>query len=123
MASTEQRSNPPLVNNTGPGTEIADFLPIPAINPAEKVGPDKPNPTGGVEDGGTFSHALATDKNPDLPKGKAQRGHADSDIEDVVDLGWNEKKEDIPAPLVGGMDNEELWLLVRRFNRVGEPQK
>ncbi|KAK4166850.1 hypothetical protein QBC43DRAFT_312545 [Cladorrhinum sp. PSN259] len=119
MASTEQRSDPPLVNNTGPGTELADFLPIPAMNPAETetVGPQKPNPPDGVDSGDTFSHALATDNNPDLPKGVAQRDHGDSEIEDVVDLGWNEKKEDIPAPLVGGMDNEELWLLVRRFNR------
>ncbi|KAK3987360.1 hypothetical protein QBC44DRAFT_331635 [Cladorrhinum sp. PSN332] len=117
MASTQQRSDPPLVSNTGPGTEITDFLPIPATNPAETVGPQKPKPSEGVEGGGTFSHDLATDNNPDIPKGIAQHDHGGAEMEDVVDLGWNEKKEDIPAPLVGGMDNEELWLLVRRFNR------
>jgi len=38
--------------------------------------------------------------------------------EEVKDLGWNEPKEDIAAPLVGGLDNETLWMLVRRFNKV-----
>lgn len=119
MASTDERSNPLLVNNTGPGTEISDFLPIPATDATTTARPQKPQAAEGVEGGNTFSHELATHKNPDLLQGIAQQDHGDSEIEDVVDLGWNEKKENIPGPLIGGMDNEELWLLVRRFNRVG----
>jgi hypothetical protein len=47
-------------------------------------------------------------------KGFAQHPHDD----EVVDLGWNKPKEDVPAPLVGGIGNEDLWLLIRRFNKV-----
>jgi hypothetical protein len=36
-----------------------------------------------------------------------------------MDLGWNEPKEAVAKPLVGGLSNEDLWLLVRRFNKVG----
>ncbi|KAK8070252.1 hypothetical protein PG994_006868 [Apiospora phragmitis] len=61
----------------------------------------------------TLSHALALDDHEE--KGRAQQDHFE---EDVLDLGWNEKKERIAAPLVGGLGNEDLWLLVRRFNKV-----
>lgn len=61
----------------------------------------------------TASHALALADHDE--KGAAQQDH---DAE-VQDLGWNEPKEKVAQPLVGGMDNEELWLLVRRFNKVG----
>ncbi|KAI4734174.1 hypothetical protein E4T50_15280 [Aureobasidium sp. EXF-12298] len=59
----------------------------------------------------TASHALAQ-ADVDV-KGVAQLAHNS----EVKDLGWNEPPEKIPAPLVGGMDNEELWVLVRRFNK------
>jgi len=62
----------------------------------------------------TASHALAQEAlNADV-LGVAQQNHG----EEVVDLGWNEPKELIAAPLVGGVDNEELWKLIRRFNKV-----
>lgn len=60
----------------------------------------------------TDSHALATGT-PDL-KGLAQQGTTAH----VKDLGWNEPKEVIPSPLVGGLQNEDLWILIRRFNKV-----
>lgn len=64
----------------------------------------------------TESHTLAMQaaKSP-LPeeRGAAQVEHGD----EVVNLGWNEPKEQIAQPLVGGMENEDLWLLVRRFNK------
>ncbi len=61
----------------------------------------------------TESHALA---NADHDwKGATQIGH---DEPGVKDLGWTEPPENIPAPLVGGLRNEHLWLLVRRFNKV-----
>jgi len=59
----------------------------------------------------TESHALAM-QNPEI-KGLAQIEHGN----EVEDLGWNEPKENIAAPLVGGLENEELWLLIRRFNK------
>ena len=61
----------------------------------------------------TESHALAAADHEE--KGVAQQVH--SDVE-VKDLGWNENPQNVPKPLVGGLSNEELWLLVRRFNKV-----
>ncbi|KZS97170.1 hypothetical protein SISNIDRAFT_449932 [Sistotremastrum niveocremeum HHB9708] len=60
----------------------------------------------------TESHALAQADH--FEKGASQMQHFETEVKD---LGWNEKPEDVPAPLVGGLDNEELWTLVRRFNK------
>lgn len=36
---------------------------------------------------------------------------------EIDDLGWSEDPS-VPVPLIRGMNNEQLWLLVRRFNQV-----
>lgn len=61
----------------------------------------------------TESHALANEDH-DL-RGAAQIDH---NATEVKDLGWNENPKDVPKPLVGGLPNEDLWTLVRRFNKV-----
>jgi hypothetical protein len=66
-----------------------------------------------VEDAPTDSHAIAMADHED--KGAAQLDHSEPEVKD---LGWDEKPENIPAPLVGGLPNEDLWILVRRFNKV-----
>ena len=66
-----------------------------------------------TESHSTESHALASADHDN--KGFAQLDH---NATEVKDLGWNEHPEDVPKPLVGGLPNEELWLLVRRFNKV-----
>jgi hypothetical protein len=58
------------------------------------------------------SHALATE-NHEL-KGAAQEAGSEAHI---TDLGWRANAEGV-ATLVGGLPNEELWTLVRRFNKV-----
>jgi len=70
-------------------------------------------PARALEHAPTDSHALATENHEE--KGFAQLKH---DEPEVKDLGWDQNVEHIPAPLVGGLDNEELWVLVRRFNKV-----
>ncbi|KAK4156013.1 hypothetical protein C8A00DRAFT_41479 [Chaetomidium leptoderma] len=105
-----ESSNIPFTADTGPGTGIKDLLPIPATDSNDAdIGLQAPS--GAPGDGPTFSHALATETQD--REGRVQQDHE----KDVRDLGWNEKKQDIAAPLVGGMANEELWLLVRRFNK------
>ena len=47
-------------------------------------------------------------------KGAAQLEHSDAEDKD---LGWNEEAVDAPLALVGGSSNEELWTLIRRFNK------
>ncbi|KAH7629631.1 hypothetical protein B0T09DRAFT_343560 [Sordaria sp. MPI-SDFR-AT-0083] len=118
---TEKRQDPltgekeenPITGETGPGTGLKDLLPLPAENAQDifqsKKAFDKA--AGSLEDGHTLSHALATEDHK--LKGAAQ---LESEKE-VRNLGWNEPKQEIAVPLVGGIDNEELWLLVRRFNK------
>ena len=72
-----------------------------------------------LKDGATDSHALAT-SSPDAEHFGAV--HHDHDA-DTRDLGWFEPKENIPSPLVGGIDNEDLWLLIRRFNKVRKSER
>lgn len=98
-----------------PGTSITDFLPVPT-DVRIITSPDKEEKANTLAEGPTLSHALAVDDHGE--KGMAQQNYSS---EDVADLGWHQTKDVIPQPLVGGMDNEELWLLVRRFNKVGAP--
>lgn len=60
----------------------------------------------------TESHALAL-ADHDI-KGAAQEAGKTADI---TDLGWRAHPKDIDR-LVGKLPNEELWTLVRRFNKV-----
>lgn len=113
MASTDTTdswSNNLVSGDTGPGTTIKDLLPIPSdIRPVTDPAATEGSNTLAADP--SLSHALATDDHNE--KGLAQQEHA----EEVLDLGWNERKQEVAEPLVGGMDNEELWLLVRRFNK------
>jgi hypothetical protein len=61
----------------------------------------------------TDSHELANADHEE--KGAAQVDHGQTEVRD---LGWNENLSDIPNPVVGGLPNEELWTLIRRFNKV-----
>jgi hypothetical protein len=61
----------------------------------------------------TDSHVLAHMDHEE--KGVAQMDHGQTEVRD---MGWNESPADVPSPLVGGLPNEELWTLVRRFNKV-----
>lgn len=100
----------PISGDTGPGTAIADLLPVPAdTQPVTNT--DSTETSTSLAEGPSLSHALATTDHDE--KGLAQQDHDD----EVLDLGWKQKKQELSQPLVGGMDNEELWLLVRRFNK------
>lgn len=61
----------------------------------------------------TESHVLAHADHDD--KGAVQIDHGQTEVRD---LGWNEHPTDVPVPLMGGLPNDELWTLIRRFNKV-----
>ncbi len=61
----------------------------------------------------TDSHELASADHEE--KGAAQLAHGQTEVRD---LGWNESPSEVPNPVVGGLSNEELWTLIRRFNKV-----
>ncbi|RMZ71597.1 Proteasome subunit beta type [Pyrenophora seminiperda CCB06] len=93
------------------GVVYKDLFPIPDTDPTVHEGK-----TTTLTDAPTDSHALALNAARTAPpeeKGAAQIAHEN----EVVDLGWNEPKELVAKPLVGGLGNEDLWLLVRRFNK------
>jgi hypothetical protein len=113
MASTEEPEATNVVTGEGgPGTALKDLLPLPSdTQPVSDPGHTEKSRS--LHDDATLSHALATEDHSD--KGAAQQEH---DEPEVADLGWHEKKQDIAEPLVGGLGNEDLWMLIRRFNKV-----
>jgi hypothetical protein len=68
----------------------------------------------------TESHALADEsaqasaQDRGHEKGVAQVQHDDVEVKD---LGWNDDSAHVPRPLVGGLRNEDLWTLIRRFDK------
>ena len=65
-----------------------------------------------VKSNASASHAIAV-ADHDV-KGAAQKAGSSPDI---TDLGWRSHYKDVDN-LVGKLPNEELWTLIRRFNRV-----
>ena len=57
------------------------------------------------------SHALANSDHEE--KGAVQKDHEEGEVRD---MGWGENPQNVPT-LVGGLPNEDLWALVRRFNK------
>lgn len=113
MTTSEDQVTVPssISGDSGPGTSIADLLPLPPdTQPVSD--PNKIEESTTLANDPSLSHSLAT--NDHVEKGLAQQYHED----EVLDLGWKqEKHEESAAPLVGGLDNEDLWLLIRRFNK------
>ena len=93
------------------GVAVKEFLPIPDV-----VDPNKRETSTTLADEPlSLSHELAVADHDE--KGHAQAVHG----KEVEDLGWHERSSKIPNPLVGGLPNEDLWVLVRRFNKVESP--
>ncbi|KAL8359283.1 hypothetical protein RB601_007945 [Gaeumannomyces tritici] len=113
MSSEDSQQNGPnpVSGDKGPGTGLLDLLPIPA-DTQPVTDPERTETSNSLHQDTTLSHALATDDHQE--KGLLQKDHQQTE---VADLGWNEKKQNIAEPLMGGMSNEELWILVRRFNK------
>ena len=63
----------------------------------------------------TVSHQLADENQPEEQQGLAQLDHGEIEVKN---MGWNEDQDKIPSKVVGGLGNEELWAMVRRFNKV-----
>jgi hypothetical protein len=102
-------------NNSMPsssGLVFSDLMPIPHSNPANMNEHGRAN---ALHEEPTMSHALANSNRAAPIKGAAQID-AGPVADDVRNLGWEGVQA--PAPLIGGLDNEEVWQLVRRFNKV-----
>lgn len=93
------------------GITVKDLFPIPDDLEIVNQDPSTEEPVPSLEDSPTLSHALAVADHDE--KGMAQEEHDD----ETKDLGWRKEEQKIPDPLVGGLPNDELWLLIRRFNK------
>ncbi|KAI0206584.1 hypothetical protein F4808DRAFT_534 [Astrocystis sublimbata] len=89
----------------------AEVLPIPHTTAPVTSPHDDHNLANSLAEEPTLSHSLAMADHEE--KGVVQQAR----VEETADLGWNQKKEKVSNPLVGGLDNEDLWLLIRRFNK------
>ncbi|KAF2097591.1 hypothetical protein NA57DRAFT_41798 [Rhizodiscina lignyota] len=96
--------------SAGIASTLKDLNPLPD-DLTVVTDPGKKDRAEALADEPTASHALAVADHEE--KGAAQQPH---DEEEVVNLGWNAPQSEIANPLVGRMHNEELWLLIRRFN-------
>ncbi len=95
---------------------VKDILPIPE-NTEVVTAPEKEELHHSLEDEATLSHSLAVADHD-------EKGHAQVDHDEMVkDLGWHEPDQKIANPLVGRLPNEELCLLLRRFNKVTQLQR
>ena len=104
-----------LLKMTTGGAVYKDLLPIPTETEPTPINQERSTH---LTDRPSESHALAVDaaRAPE-EKGAAQIAHG----QEVVNLGWNEPTEEVVNPLVGGLSNEDLWVLIRRFNGVRIP--
>ncbi|SRR6266536_6087043 len=85
--------------------------PLEVINTTNVDEPEKVEAA--PEEHPTISHELANANHEE--KGMAQEDHGQTEVRD---LGWNDHPSDVPVPLVGALPNEDLWTLIRRFNKV-----
>jgi hypothetical protein len=44
--------------------------------------------------------------------------HTSPDDEATTDIGWQQQPHEFDEPIIGGIPNEDLWMLIRRFNKV-----
>lgn len=72
-----------------------------------------PTSTASASNAPSDSHALASADDHEV-KGAVQMNHEEGEVRN---MGWNDHPHDVPKELVGGLPNEELWTLVRRFNK------
>jgi hypothetical protein len=126
-----------------PGARLSDTASADTGNATDDTAGGIANGAPSLHDKPTISHALATADHEE--KGAAQKAHAGDEDDyygrdqqrdedgagevagaaqgqgygtDVKDLGWHDDVEDVPRPLVAGLSNEELWMLIRRFDKV-----
>jgi hypothetical protein len=64
-------------------------------------------------EGPTDSHVLSQVDQDE--KGLSQKA---GETAAITNIGWGESPDAIEEPLVAGLSNEDLWMLIRRFDKV-----
>ncbi|KAJ5103492.1 hypothetical protein N7532_004021 [Penicillium argentinense] len=73
---------------------------------------DPPTDTVACPDGPTDSHVLSQVEQDE--KGLSQQA---GDTAELTDLGWSKPVQHIEEPLIAGLSNQDLWMLLRRFDK------
>jgi hypothetical protein len=83
---------------------------IPSLDPIGSKTDDEYKET---PEGPTDSHVLSQVDQDE--KGLAQKA---GETAETTNVGWGESPDAIVEPLVAGLSNEDLWMLIRRFDKV-----
>lgn len=66
-----------------------------------------------IPEGPTESHVLSQVEQDE--KGLSQKA---GDTTELTNIGWGGSPDATEEPLVAGLSNEDLWMLIRRFDKV-----
>lgn len=69
-------------------------------------------------EGPTDSHVLSQVEQDE--KGLSQLA---GNTAEITNLGWSQPSEHFQEPIIGGLSNEDLWMLIRRFDKVIDGRK
>lgn len=69
-------------------------------------------------EGPTDSHVLSQVEQEE--KGLSQQA---GNVAGITDLGWSQPSKHFEEPIIGGLSNEDLWMLIRRFDKVIDGRK
>jgi hypothetical protein len=73
----------------------------------------------GDVNGSSTTSGAEMDNTPVLKRASVHSEKTMPDISDPVrDLGWNSDPAQIREQMADGVDNDKLWLLLRRFDKV-----
>lgn len=105
----------PTTPSAPPASDLATTALDHAKNMENTPPKRKPLPPTANEEllGKTESHRLSQEAQDGLVS--AERP---DDPAEVVDLGWHRPSIEFEDTLVAGLSNEDLWMLVRRFDKV-----
>ncbi|KAK9850883.1 hypothetical protein MYU51_011509 [Penicillium brevicompactum] len=84
---------------------------VPAIETDSKID-DQLSTEPELPDGPTDSHVLSQVDQDE--KGLAQKA---GETAEITNVGWGEHADHVAEPLVAGLSNEDLWMLIRRFDK------
>lgn len=71
-----------------------------------------------IPEGPTDSHVLAQVEQDE--KGLSQKT---GDSTEVTDIGWTTPADHIEEPIIAGLSNDDLWMLIRRFDQASSSKK
>lgn len=81
---------------------------VPLGDKSNHINEEPPTP-----EGPTDSHVLAQVEQDE--KGLSQLA---GDTAEVTDIGWTTPADQFEKPIIAGISNEDLWMLIRRFDKA-----